>query len=208
MEIFKMEVGEIGTNCYLVYDQTALEGIVVDPGGDGDLIIGELKKRGLKITAVVNTHGHWDHIGANAEIVEATGAPLLIHAADAACLTDPARNMSGLLRQVGRSRSADALLNDGDESSFGAISLQVIHTPGHTPGGICLYSEKDRVLFCGDTLFQGSVGRTDFPGGSFHDLIGGIKEKLLVLPAETLVCPGHGPVTTVGAEKSGNSFLI
>ena len=208
MEIFKMEVGEIGTNCYLVYDKESAEGIIIDPGGNGKEILGEVEKRQMKIKYVVNTHGHWDHIGANDEVCEATGAPLLIHEKDAACLTNAALNMSGMMRKQGCSKPADAFLKEGDTVEFGDISLEVIHTPGHTQGGICLYSARYHVLFSGDTLFQLSVGRTDFPGGSFDDLIKNIKTKLLVLPGDTIVCPGHGPVTKIETEKTRNSFLI
>lgn len=207
MEIIKMEVGPIGTNCYIAYDAKTLEGIVIDPGGNDPDIIAEIEKRGLKIKYIVNTHGHWDHIGANDALRAATGAPLLIHEEDAPLLADSGRNLAGMMRGKGLSQPADTLLKEGDTVDFSGISLQVIHTPGHTKGGICLYEAAQSVLFSGDTLFQYSIGRTDFPGGSLEDLLANIKAKLLILPGNTLVYPGHGPSTTIAAEKHGNSFL-
>ncbi len=208
MEIFKMEVGEIGTNCYLVYDEETKVGIIIDPGDNGKELLAEVEKRQLKIKYVVNTHGHWDHIGANDEVCAATGAKLLIHEDDAACLGEPSLNMSGMLSRKSSTRAADILLKEGDTVEFGDLSLEVIHTPGHTRGGICLYGAAQHVLFSGDTLFQFSIGRTDFPGGSYTDLIKNIKEKLLILPDDTIVCPGHGPVTKIETEKKRKSFLI
>jgi glyoxylase-like metal-dependent hydrolase (beta-lactamase superfamily II) len=151
------------------------------------------------------THGHTDHIGALAFVQEATGAAVLIHTADAAMLTGPAKNIPFLGGTKKQSKAADRLLQEGDLIEVGKISIKVIHTPGHTPGGICL--AIDNILFTGDTLFAGSIGRTDFPGGSHRQLIESIKKKLLAFPPETIVYPGHGPATTIGEEKKYNPFL-
>lgn len=198
-------VSPYGTNCYLVGSEKP-DAVVIDPGGDGDLILDAADAEGLRITAIVNTHGHGDHIGANADLKDRFGCPVLIHEADAGFLTDPEVNLSAWLgAEPVISPAADRLLHEGDEIEVGAAAFRVIHTAGHTPGGICLYTEGH--LFAGDTLFAGSIGRTDFPGGSMDQLIRGIREKLLVLPDDTVVYPGHGPATTIGAEKTGNPYL-
>lgn len=186
------------TNCYLVGADRHVA--VVDPGGDADHILDLLESENRTLTAIVNTHGHGDHIGANAVLKEHFDCPVLIHEADAAFLTDPGVNLSAYLgTEPVVSTPADRLLREGDEVRMGPISFRVIHTPGHTPGGICLYA--DGHLFSGDTLFAGSVGRTDFPGGSMEQLFEGIRDKLLTLPNDTIVYPGHGPATTIGDEK-------
>ncbi len=192
-------------NCYLAGDPVSRDVIVVDPGDDSDLICDLIGSEGLKILAVVNTHGHGDHIGANADLARRFGCPIMIHEADADFLTDPMKNLSAFLGFETVSPAADRLLHDGDEIEVGAMTFRAIHTPGHTPGGICLYTPGH--LFAGDTLFAGSVGRTDFPGGSMDQLVTAIHEKLFVLPDDTVVYPGHGPATTIGAEKASNPYL-
>ncbi len=182
-------VGVLGTNCYLVSDPESREMLVIDPGAEAERILAAIRAGGVKVAAIVNTHGHWDHIGANGEVKEATGAPLLIHEADAGITSPP----------------ADRLLHGEEELPLGRFKLRVIHTPGHSPGSICLYLPG--VLFSGDTLFAESVGRTDLPGGSLSQLVSSIREKLFVLPDETVVHPGHGPSTTVGEERSLNPYV-
>lgn len=205
MKITRVEVMPLGTNCYLAYDETTGEGIVIDPGGSPELIKKAIDRDDVKVVAIINTHGHWDHIGANTEIKEYTGAPLYIHQADKPYLTDPALNISNMMGTRSVSVDADGILQEGDTVHFGNCTLQVIHTPGHTPGGICLYGEQ--TLFSGDTLFYCSVGRSDLPGGSYSALVQGIKDKLMVLPDATKVCPGHGILTDIGNEKSNNPFV-
>lgn len=205
MEIYRIEVMPLGTNCYLVYDGDTKEGIVVDPGGSPELIGNAIDKIGVKVVAIVDTHGHWDHIGANTEIKEKTGAPVYIHTLDQAYLTDPALNISNMMGTQSQSCAADGLLNEGDTIQFGKCSLKVLHTPGHTPGGISLYGEG--TVFCGDSLFFRSIGRTDLPGGNYQQLIESIKNKLFTLDEDTLVCSGHGIPSRIGDEKAGNPFV-
>ena len=191
-------------NCYVVSDDTG-EGVVIDPGGMAKEILSYIREAKLSIKAVLDTHGHCDHIGANDAIRDATEAPLYIHKEDAAMISDMRLNLSAFMGFKVISRPAEHLLSEGDKISFGQSELEVIHTPGHTKGGICFVSEG--VAFTGDTLFAGSIGRSDFPGGSEVELIGNIKKKLLVLPDETKVYSGHGPSSEIGWERKCNPYL-
>jgi glyoxylase-like metal-dependent hydrolase (beta-lactamase superfamily II) len=201
----KLEVGPIMANCYILGCETTKEAVVIDPGDDADRILMALAKSELKVKYLINTHGHFDHAGANKRMKEATGAQIAIHPGDEPMLGELSKSamMFGLATE--NSPPADLLLNDGDEISFGRITLKVIHTPGHSKGGICLYTKE--TLFAGDTLFAGSIGRTDLPGGDYDTLISSIKDKLLKLDDQTLVYTGHGPETTIGKEKKINPFL-
>ncbi len=191
-------------NCYVVSDETG-EGVVIDPGGMASAILAYIREAQLSIKAVLDTHGHCDHIGANDEIRDATGAPLYIHKADAPMLSDMRLNLSAFMGFKTLSRPAEHLLSEGDKISFGQSELEVLHTPGHTIGGVCFLG--DGVAFTGDTLFAGSIGRSDFPGGSEVELIGNIKKKLLALPDETKVYSGHGPSSEIGWERQCNPYL-
>ena len=191
-------------NCYVVYDDTR-EGVVIDPGGMADEILSYIKETGLSIKAVLNTHGHCDHIGADDAIRDATEAPLYIHKEDAPMLGDVKLNLSAFMGFRAFARPAEHLLSEGDEISFGQSKLEVLHTPGHSKGGVCFVG--DGVAFTGDTLFAGSIGRSDFPGGSEVELIGNIKKRLLVLPNDTKVYAGHGPSSEIAWERAHNPFL-
>jgi len=205
MFIKGMEVGAVACNCYLVGCEETKKAIIIDPGAAGPTIINMIKSSGYTVETIVNTHGHVDHIGANNEVKKHTGARLLIHKLDAKMLTSSAANFSMFMGKPVTSAAADELLEEGSIVKAGNLELKVLHTPGHTPGGICLVA--DQVIFSGDTLFYGSIGRTDFPGGSYETLIKSIKDKLLAYPDETVVYPGHGPATSIAFERQYNPFL-
>ena len=203
--IKRLEVGPFAANCYIVGDRAGGKGMIIDPGDEADKISGMARKLELDIKHIVLTHGHIDHVGALANVKEATGAAIAVHHDDEATLKD--RTLSILLGIPYHTLPAiDRLLEDGDVISVGGLSFTVIHTPGHTPGGICLLGEG--VVFTGDTLFQYGIGRGDFPGGSYEQLIKSIKSRLMILEDDIKVYPGHGSETTIGAERRGNPFLI
>jgi glyoxylase-like metal-dependent hydrolase (beta-lactamase superfamily II) len=176
--------------------------VVIDPGDEDDRILFELE--GMKVKFIINTHGHFDHVAGNKRLKEATKAPVLIHFLDAPMLTTLSSDASMFGISVENSPPADQMLKDGDTISFGAVNLEVLHTPGHSPGGIALYADGN--LFVGDTLFAGSIGRSDLPGGNYNTLISSIKNKLYVFDDDVRVFPGHGPETTIGLEKKNNPF--
>jgi glyoxylase-like metal-dependent hydrolase (beta-lactamase superfamily II) len=207
-----MEVGSLGTNCYVVGCEDTREAAVIDPGGDAARISQELKRNNLKLSYIINTHGHVDHIGGNRNLKEENQeAELIIHADDATMLTSSGRNLSLFSGSAINGPAADRTVKDGDKIKVGtSIVLEVLHTPGHTPGGISLKMDLEgkTIIFVGDTLFNGSIGRTDFPGGSYRQLIEAIQQKIMVFPDDTEIYPGHGPGTTVGFERKGNPFLL
>lgn len=191
------------TNCYLLWSDQ--EAGVIDPGGPVSGVINFIKEKGLVLKWIVNTHGHYDHIAGNRTLREEFGVPILIHERDRVMLLEPTANLSVFMGQGMTSPDADKLLSEGHTLTLGAETLQVIETPGHTPGGISLYTPG--LLFAGDTLFFESVGRTDLPGGDHQQLLTSIRERLLTLPPETIVLPGHGESTTIEHESRWNSFL-
>ncbi len=205
MIIEKLEVGPIMANCYILGCEQTKQAAVIDPGDDADRILMALAKAELKVKYLINTHGHFDHVGANKRMKEVTGARIAIHPDDEPMLGELSSSALNFGLSAENSPPADIHLKHGDEISFGNITLKVIHTPGHSRGGICLYTRGH--LFAGDTLFAGSIGRTDLPGGDYDTLISSIKEKLLILDEKTIVYTGHGPETTIGAEKRMNPFL-
>jgi hydroxyacylglutathione hydrolase len=199
-------VGALEANCYILWDSTTREGIIVDPGSEASKIVALVKKNNLLIKYIINTHGHYDHIGANQELRSKLGAEILIHEADGPLLENPMKNLSFLKPAIRNVQlTPDRLLKEGDIITVGAISLEVIHTPGHTQGSICLLG--DNFIITGDTLFEGSIGRTDLPGGSYDDIQASLKDKLQTLSDDLVVYPGHGPATTIGQEKLNNPFL-
>jgi len=204
----QFEVGNFNIFCYLIADEQAKEGFFVDPSAQHDMLLNEAASHDLTIKYVVNTHHHIDHSMGNKEMVRRTGAKIVIHEADASGLLNTPRNM---LEMFGAESSppADILVSDGQIIKIGNVSLRVIHTPGHTPGGMCLYMEG--MVFTGDTLFVGSIGRTDFPGGSYPELERSIRNKLYALPGDTVVFPGHNygisPTSTIEQERRTNAFV-
>jgi len=198
-------VGALETNCYLVYCPETLDCAIVDPGAAPERIIAAVAERELKPIAILNTHGHIDHIGSNREMKNKYRVPLRIHKADGPMLAHIQSIELSLLLGAEESPPADSYLKEGEAVTIGRCSLAVIHTPGHSPGSVSLLA--DSFLLSGDTLFCGGVGRTDLPGGSFRDLEDSIKRKLLTLSDDLLVLPGHGPRTTIGQEKDTNPFI-
>jgi glyoxylase-like metal-dependent hydrolase (beta-lactamase superfamily II) len=192
-------------NCFILGCESTQEAVVIDPGDDADQILMALAKLDLKVKYLINTHGHFDHVGANKRMKEVTGAKIAIHPDDEPMLDELSRSASMFGLSAENSPPADILLKDGDEIQFGDITLKVIHTPGHSRGGVSLFTPGH--LFSGDTLFAGSIGRTDLPGGHYDTLISSIKEKLLILDDDTQVYTGHGPETTIANEKRMNPFL-
>ena len=204
MIIEKLAVGPIMANCFVIGCEDSKEGAVIDPGADADRIMDVVKRAGLKITRIINTHGHFDHVGGNAAIKAATDGELLIHASDAPMLAQLDQMAGAFGLSVENSPPPDRMVAEGDRIQVGRLTLTVLHTPGHTPGGISLHSNGH--VFVGDTLFQGSIGRTDFPGGDYDTLIRSIREKLFTLDDGVVVYTGHGPETAIGTEKQFNPF--
>ena len=201
-----LEIMPFGTNCYLVASEQTRDGMVIDPAGDAPRILNNIRELNLKIGLVVITHTHADHIGAIRQVVENTGASFAVHSAEAEIMQhyDFSR-FTDMDPTFQKPPPPDRLLKDGDFLVVGDLKFQVLHTPGHSPGGICIAGYG--VVFSGDALFNGSIGRTDGPSGDSDLLISSIRAKLLVLPDQTVVLPGHGPKTTIGQERRNNPFL-
>jgi len=198
-------VGPLGVNCYIVGDDKTREAIVIDPGGNAREILDTLRHGRLTPIAIVATHAHFDHLLALDEVRAQTRAPFLLHAEEAEMLTNAPLGARMFGFAFPPPAPADRLLRDGDEVRVGEIALKVLHTPGHSPGGMCLW--HDNHVFVGDTLFQGGIGRVDLPGGDYATLMRSIRDKLLTLPDGTVVYPGHGDATTIGEERQLNPFL-
>ena len=205
MFVKTLAVGPIQANCHILGCEETKQAVVIDPGDEVDRILTALAESSLTAEFIVNTHGHFDHVGANKRLKEVTGAPILIHSLDVPMLSQLSSSAAAWGLAAENSPEPDRVLKDGDEVPFCNTALKVIHTPGHTPGGICLVAED--IVFVGDTLFAGSIGRTDFPGGSFEALKESIQKKLFALGDEVKVYSGHGPITTIGKEKRSNPFV-
>ncbi len=205
MILIRLVVGPLQVNCFILADEKTKEAVVIDPGDDAADILAAVRDKALRVKYIVNTHGHFDHVGANKAVKDATGAEILMHEADAPLLADAEDQAIIYGMRVPPPPRPDRFVGDGDAITAGEISLKVLHTPGHTPGGISLLEQG--MVFTGDALFAGSIGRTDFPGGDLMTLIGGIRKKLLTLPDETRVFSGHGPASTIGEERRENPFL-
>ena len=205
MIIETLVVGPIQANCFILGHEETGEAAVIDPGDEAQRILAALGRHNLTLKTIINTHGHFDHVGGNKALKAATGAPILIHGGDAPMLAHLADSAAVWGMRVEDSPAPDRILADGDEIGFGAVTLKVIHTPGHSPGGISLFTPGH--LFVGDTLFAGSIGRTDFPGGDYGVLIDSVRSRLFVLGDDVRVYPGHGPATTLGRERQFNPFF-
>lgn len=207
MEVTRVTVGFLQTNCYIVKDDNTNKAVIIDPGAEASRLIKIIEDNKLSIEHILITHGHFDHMLALKEIKEYTKANVIIHEHEYEYLTNPDLNLSKKMFRNLVSINADTTIKEGDIITFGDTKLDTIMVPGHTEASICYYSPKDKVVFSGDTLFDGAIGRTDFYEGGCGDLITNIKEKLLVLPEDTIVYPGHGEATTIRKEKVSNPYL-
>lgn len=199
-------VGPLQSNCFILGDEESGEAVIIDPGGDGDMILNAVGLKPWEVMAILNTHAHFDHIAANAAVKMGTGAPLMAPRADAPFMAQAhiSARMYGL--EVDASPDPDRLLEDGDQIDLGNDKIEVASTPGHTPGGVAFVTSIG--IFPGDTIFAGSIGRTDLPGGDYDTLINSIKSRIMTLEDDTPIYPGHGPATTVGRERTYNPFLV
>jgi hydroxyacylglutathione hydrolase len=205
LELVRFTLGPFQQNVYLLVGPSRRRGVLFDPGLEIDEVLRFIERRGIVLDLVVNTHGHVDHVAGNRAVKERTGAKIAIHPADRPYLLNLAAQGATFGIDVDPSPEPDLALEEGVALRFDGIEMDVIHTPGHTPGGTCL--KFGRRMIVGDTLFQGSVGRTDLPGGSWPDLVASIRGKLFRLPADTVCYPGHGPETTLGHERRTNPFV-
>ncbi len=207
MRLETIVVGPFEVNCYLYWHEASKDAVVLDPGGNEQLIFEAIDRLAITLRAILLTHGHGDHIAAVGVVKDKYQIPLYVGKDDQALLANPSDIVSEFYGHPVQSPPADFFVSDEQLLTFGSITLRVLSTPGHTPGGVCYLDEREGILFCGDTLFYGSIGRTDLLGASYEQLIDSIQTKILTLPDEIVCFPGHGPKTTVGAERNNNPFL-
>ncbi len=205
-----LPVGLLQCNCSIIGDEATHEALVIDPGDDIDNILELVAKHNLQVKQIVVTHAHFDHVGGAMKLRAATGAPILINQNDSALLKilDQQASWVGMSLPVMGKVEIDHSIGNGDKLQAGSLQASVIETPGHTEGSICLFFPTEKTLIAGDTLFAGSIGRTDLPGGSMQKILRSVHELAASLPEETVVVPGHGPLTTIGEEKQSNPFLV
>lgn len=208
MIVKQFEVGNFNIFSYLVGDEQAGECLYIDPSSQCDMLVKQAESLGLTIKYIVNTHCHIDHVMGNGEMIRKTGAKVILHEADVDGMEERDPNILAMFRAQ-NPPPPDILVRDGDLVKVGSVELKVLHTPGHTPGGMCLYIEG--MVFTGDSLFVGSIGRTDLPGGNYHELETSIRKRLYTLPEDTIVYPGHNyghlPTSTIGQEMQFNAFV-
>lgn len=202
-----LPVGPLQCNCSIIGDESTRDAMVIDPGDDIADVLAIIEKHNLQVRQIVITHAHIDHVGGAMKLRQATGAPILMNQNDYALVKMLDRQAAWLGMQSPGQVEIDRSVGDADKIEAGPLVANIIHTPGHTEGSVCLYFPAQQKLIAGDTLFAGSIGRTDLPGGSYDKIIRSLHQKVLALPDETLVVPGHGPLTTIGDERESNPFL-
>ncbi|MBE5915142.1 MAG: MBL fold metallo-hydrolase [Pseudobutyrivibrio ruminis] len=207
MKVVKVLLPAAAENCYIAINEDTNESIIIDPGSAFERIKSAVESTGTKPVAILLTHGHFDHAGEAASTAKEYGIKVYTHEATAEELKNPSINLSGDMFGDSKSYSADVFLKDDEEMDLAGLHIKCLFTPGHTPGGCCFYFPNEDIVFTGDTLFCGSVGRTDFPGGSMSQLVGSVKSKLMTLSDDTICYPGHNEPTTIGTERIYNPFL-
>lgn len=205
MEIIRIPLGVYGANCYIIYSEATKEGVIVDPGGFDDEVVNFIKARDIKINGILLTHGHGDHIGGAKEFKELFNVDIFAHKEEKDILFEPDKNLSSTMTFGPISLEADVFLEDGDLLRYKDLEIEVIHTPGHSPGGVCFKVSND--IITGDSLFLGSIGRTDLYGGDHLTLLDSINEKLMVFNDDIRIHPGHGQASSIGYERKNNPFL-
>ncbi len=207
IKVLRIEVGSYASNCYLIWDDETSQGVIIDPGAEEEQILTSLEKAGFTPLAILLTHAHSDHIGGVKMVKEKFDIPIYIAAEEKEWLTNPELNLSAMSGDPVVAMEPDELLSDEQLLTFGSVKFRTLHTPGHSPGSISFLNEERGMLFCGDALFAGSIGRTDFPGCSLEQLMESITKKIMSLPDSIICFPGHGSHTTVGAERTDNPFI-